>query len=139
MLTSRILFLLFLIPFDAVVSQVRGDLKSVRPVLQGSAYISANWQQSVETLANDRATSLILASHKLNSIDPNDTDFSDLAPIGKAIGRSRVVLLGEQSHGDGATIAAKIRLVKYLHEKCGFDVLAWESGIYGCYLSDLDV
>lgn len=38
-------------------------------------------------------------------------------------------MLGEPSHGAGAAFAAKVRLVRLLHERLGFDVLAWESGL----------
>ena len=68
----------------------------------------------------------------LRSIDPNDEDFSDLEPLAKAIGGARIVQLGEQTHGDGATFHAKTRLIKFLHKKHGFDVLAFESGLYDC-------
>ena len=62
----------------------------------------------------------------IRSIDPNDDDFADLMPLKSSIGDARVVMLGEASHGDGATFYAKQRLVQFLHEVMGFDVLAWE-------------
>jgi erythromycin esterase len=58
------------------------------------------------------------------------SDFRDLEPLRAAIGGARVVMLGEQSHGDGTTFLAKARLIAFLHQQMGFDVLAWESGIY---------
>src|SRR5262249_28557288 len=82
----------------------------------------------------DAARAAWLKSHvaPLRSIDPADEDFTDLEPIRKAIGDARVVQLSEQSHGDGATFHARTRLIKFLHQKCGFDVLAFESGLYDC-------
>ena len=65
----------------------------------------------------------------IRSIEPADEDFSDLIPLIRIIGNARVVQLGEASHGDGATFLAKARLIRFLHQKMGFDVLAWEVGI----------
>ena len=45
----------------------------------------------------------------------------------------KVVLLGEQSHGDGATFDEKVTLIKYLHEELGFNTIAFESGLYDNY------
>ncbi|HTJ11507.1 MAG TPA: erythromycin esterase family protein [Dinghuibacter sp.] len=68
----------------------------------------------------------------IRTIDPLDTDYADLAPLAAAIGKARIVLLGEQTHGEGSTFTAKTRLVRFLHERMGFDVLAFESGLYDC-------
>ena len=66
----------------------------------------------------------------LRTLEPDDSDFSDLAPVGKAIGKARIVLLGEQSHNTAQTYLGKTRLVKYLHQEMGFELLAMESGFY---------
>ncbi len=68
----------------------------------------------------------------VRSADPDDVDFSDLEPLKRAIGDARVVLLGEETHGDGTTFSMKARLVKFLHEALGFDVLALEASLYSC-------
>lgn len=66
----------------------------------------------------------------LSSIDPDSLNYSDLQEIGKAIGEARVVMLGEQDHGDGPGYHAKTRLIKYLHEKKGFNVVAFEADFF---------
>jgi erythromycin esterase len=66
----------------------------------------------------------------LVSIQPGASDYRDLLPFAQAIGQARVVALGEQTHGGAEEFLLKTRLVKYLHEKMGFDVLLLESGFY---------
>jgi erythromycin esterase len=69
---------------------------------------------------------------RLESIDPGHVDFSDLEGLKPILPGVQVVMLGEPSHGDGTTFSAKIRLIKFLHQEMGFDVLAFESGFYDC-------
>ncbi|HEY1877937.1 MAG TPA: erythromycin esterase family protein, partial [Rhizomicrobium sp.] len=78
-----------------------------------------------------------LAEHvsPIRANDATDEDYSDLEPLGDAIGAARVVQLGEPSHGAGSCFAAKARIVKYLHQRRGFDVLIWESGLYDVALA----
>ena len=70
----------------------------------------------------------------LSTIDPTieDDSFADLRLLIDIIGNARVVGLGEQTHGDGAAFHAKTRLIQFLHQEMGFDVLVWESGMYDC-------
>jgi erythromycin esterase len=67
----------------------------------------------------------------ISTISPDSTSYDDLSAIGNSIGNARIVMLGEQDHGDAATFLAKTRLIKYLHEKKRFNVLAFESDFFG--------
>lgn len=71
----------------------------------------------------------------VRTVDPLDEDFSDVEPIGNAVADARIVQLGEPSHGAGSAFAAKARLIKFLHQCLGFDVLIWESGLYDVALT----
>jgi erythromycin esterase len=88
--------------------------------------------------ADPRAAWLARHAHPLRTLAIGDDDFRDLAPLGQAIGTRRIVLLGEQTHGDGATFEAKGRIVRYLHERLGFDLLVFESGFYDCRRTWID-
>jgi len=83
--------------------------------------------------AGQDASSLRDRFIRVRTIDPVDEDFSDLLPLVEKIGRARVVVLGEATHGEGTTSRAKVRMVRFLHEIMGFDVLAWESGLVQVY------
>jgi erythromycin esterase len=65
----------------------------------------------------------------VRSISLSDTVFTDLEPLIEKIGSARIVVLGEATHSEGSTSLAKVRMVRFLHERMGFDVLAWEAGL----------
>jgi erythromycin esterase-like protein len=55
-----------------------------------------------------------------------DNDFSDLTPLEKAIGDSRIVALGEATHGTSEFYTLKDRIYRMLVERSGFSVFAME-------------
>jgi erythromycin esterase-like protein len=67
----------------------------------------------------------------IRTIDPDDTDFSDLEGLGRALAGVEVVLLGEPIHGSNTGVSARARLVRFLHSRVGFSILAYESSFYG--------
>ena len=66
-------------------------------------------------------------------IDPaSDSLAARLEPLARAIGDRRIVLIGENGHGVGDHTRLKVRLVEWLHDELGFDVVAIESGFFEC-------
>ncbi len=68
---------------------------------------------------------------EISSVDPENTDYTDLELLRSAIGEAHLVLLGEQEHGDGSAYLAKSRIVKFLHKEMGFNILAFEADFFG--------
>ncbi|MFD7511437.1 erythromycin esterase family protein [Streptomyces sp. NPDC059853] len=63
----------------------------------------------------------------LTRLDP-DAPLDDLEPLRHVIGDARVVALGENSHFIDEFAALRERLLRFLVERCGFTVLAFEYG-----------
>jgi erythromycin esterase len=60
------------------------------------------------------------------------TNFADLRFIAPLLAGKRIVQLGESGHGVAEFNLAKVRLIKYLHEELGYDVIAFESSLFEC-------
>jgi len=101
-------------------------------IILGLLCVTISFAEEIRPKDDLRVSWLKKHAIPLRSIDPNDEDYTDLEPLAKVLGNVRIVQLGEQSHGDGATFHTKIRLIKFLHQRLGFDVLAFESGLYDC-------
>ena len=75
--------------------------------------------------------------HPIASIaaNPDDT-YADLEFLRGVLDGRRIVQLGESGHGVAEFSQAKIRLIKFMHERLGYDVLAFESGLFECYMAN---
>lgn len=71
--------------------------------------------------------------HTIKTIKSSEPDNTDLLFFKELLKDKRIVLLGEQSHREGATFEAKVRLIKFLHQQCGFDIVSFESPLYDNY------
>ncbi|GAA2208245.1 hypothetical protein GCM10009850_037030 [Nonomuraea monospora] len=63
----------------------------------------------------------------LTHLDP-DAPLDDLEPLRDLIGDARVVAIGEHSHFIQEFISLRGRILRFLAERCGFTVLAFEYG-----------
>ena len=68
---------------------------------------------------------------------PAEDDFADLQFMKQVIGDRRIVQIGESHHSVAEFGTVKTRLIKFLHQEMGFDVLAFESSIYECFAADI--
>ena len=72
-------------------------------------------------------------SHARPITSLSSPDFTDLHFLAPLLEGKRVVQLGESAHGVAEFDLLKVRLVKYLHEELGYDVIAFESSLYECF------
>ena len=66
-------------------------------------------------------------------------DFSDLQFLKPLLRGKRLVQLGEASHGVAESNWAKVRLIKFLHQEMGFDVVAFEGAFDQCHEADRQI
>ena len=81
-------------------------------------------------------------NNKYNRVDIRSltsSNFSDLQCLKNYIGNRSIVQLGESSHGTKEYSQIKVRLIKFLHEEMGFDVIAFESGFFECFYTNENI
>jgi erythromycin esterase len=90
---------------------------------------SVKSEQSINYVANRKE----LAWLKTNCIKiktvQSDNGFDDLQPLKKMIGSSRIVALGENTHGTSEVFKMKHRLIEFLATEMGFTILSVEVGM----------
>lgn len=103
----------------AAAEVIQGSVAEVRT----SSEAIAEW----EAWAKDHA-------YKLDTIQPADSkagagQFKDLEMLKPLLYDKRIVFLGESSHGVSEFNLAKTRLIQFLHQEMGYNVLAFESSL----------
>ncbi|PEE39779.1 erythromycin esterase family protein [Bacillus pseudomycoides] len=66
--------------------------------------------------------------HAVKLQEPTASSNEDLSFLKQTLQDKRIVLLGESTHGSTEMNQSKVRMIKYLHEEMGYDVIAFESG-----------
>ena len=84
--------------------------------LETTSQITPEWQAGIRQ-----------SSHGLRSLFSDD--FSDLQFLKSLLKDKRIVQLGESAHGVAEFNWMKIRLIKFLHQEMGFNVIAMEASM----------
>ena len=83
-----------------------------------------------QKLTIDSLSSLMIDLGEVSDYEKELKGTSELKNILKDV---EIVMLGEQSHGEATAYETKIKLIEYLHQELGFDLLLFESGFYDCH------
>ena len=75
---------------------------------------------------------------RIESEQFQNSDFEKAIPASE-FQNAQIVALGEPVHRGGNSNTAKIKMVKYLHEKCGYNVLAMEACMFKMIGNDKQV
>jgi erythromycin esterase len=75
--------------------------------------------------------------HRILSLDSEN--FEDLHFIDQFLADKSIILLGEVAHGIAEQNRIRVRLIKYLHQEHGFNVVAFESSLYDCYFTNKSI
>ncbi len=109
---------------DLTQQKLLTDDELITPDLDYSLFADENYQNGV---ANNH--------HKIRSL-VYDQDFSDLYFLEPLLTGKRIVQLGENTHGSAEFNHLKIRMIKYMHEQLGFNVIAFESSLLACHMEE---
>jgi len=94
------------------------------------AATETKWQSADQTKIKTWKDAVRSNAHTITSIKPEENDpYFDLAFLKPILADKRIVSLGEASHGASEYNSIKVRLIKYLHEELGYNVIAFESNL----------
>ncbi len=70
---------------------------------------------------------------EVENINPENEDYSDLEFLIPILEEKEIILLGEEEHTFATTFEAKSRLIKFLHERLGVSVIAFEYDLFAMW------
>lgn len=99
--------------------------------IDGVKFIDIEPRTTVPT--NEELTWLKQHIHPLKSYEPTTNSDDDLKILKDMIGESKVVALGETTHGSSEIFKMKHRIIKYLAENAGFNIFSIEANMPESY------
>jgi erythromycin esterase-like protein len=73
---------------------------------------------------------------KIDDLEIETGNFENFNSLKDELNGVKIVSLGEGNHYMGTTFKAKVAMIKYLHDSLDFDVIAFESGLYDCKVTN---
>ena len=125
-----ILFLLFIIqckskyssyspePLDREQDNIENEFETEED--SSAAYVNGSWAEWIKE-----------NHYPLQSL--TSSNYEDLQFLKDKLLGANIVQLGESGHGVKEYNLAKVRLIKFLYEELGFNVIAFESSLFDCY------
>jgi len=101
--------------------------------IDGKKYIDIIEPEPKKTLSRSEIAALRKYIYPLRTYEPDDGDTKDLTILDELIGNSRVVALGEVSHGSSEIFKMKNRIIQYLATNKGFDMFSIEANMPESY------
>jgi len=138
-MTNKKLYLIKLILVISVLHSCTND-KNVTSVSNNEIdnYTYETPEDPDAPYVRDEWKNWIKANHqRILSLDSEN--FEDLHFIDQFLMDKSIVLLGEIAHGVAEQNRIRVRLIKYLHQEHGFNVVAFESSLHDCYFTDKDI
>jgi erythromycin esterase-like protein len=73
---------------------------------------------------------------KIDDLEIETGNFKNFSSLKEELEGVKIVSLGEGNHYMGTTFKTKVAMIKYLHDSLNFDVIAFESGLYDCKVTN---
>jgi erythromycin esterase-like protein len=73
---------------------------------------------------------------KIDDLEIETGNFKNFSSLKEELEGVKIVSLGEGNHYMGTTFKTKVAMIKYLHDSLNFDVIAFESGLCDCKVTN---